>query len=106
MKYLFEIKIKSGVTVEQYVEAWKKGSELIQKQSGAKGTRLYRKIGEPDRLLAIADWESKEARDVAMANLRESGEDIQKIWRDHNNFGELIKIGAFEEAEWEVLPAN
>ena len=105
MKYIFEIKIRNGHTVEEYVEAWRNGSVIIQKYSGARGTRLYRKINESDKLLAIADWESKTSRDSAMKALAESDAETQRVWKAHNEFGEFTKIGAFDETDWQVLPA-
>ncbi len=105
MKYIFQVKIKDGHTIEDYSEVWKKGSAIIQKYPGAKGTRLFRKIGEPDILLAIAEWESKEARDNAMKSLRGANVETQNIWKAHNDYAEIIKIGEFEEAEWEVFPS-
>ena len=69
MIYVFEIKIKKGSKIDEYVSAWKTGSAIIQKMPGAHGTRLYSKIGDAKTLLAIAEWESKEARDKAMSKL-------------------------------------
>lgn len=104
MKYVFEIKIKSGHTVDEYVAAWKHGSAIIQKMRGARGTRLYIKIGEPNTLLTIADWESKEARDKAMHELDNSNEETREIIHKHEKYGRFIKIGEYEETEWKVLP--
>ncbi len=104
MKYIFEIKIKIGHTVEEYAAAWKRGSEIIQQKSGARNTRLHRKIGDPNTLLAIAEWESKEARDKVMAELESVDEVTHKIVYEHHKFGEFIKIGEYEDAEWEVVP--
>lgn len=104
MKYIFEIKIKDGYTIEQYVEAWEKGSKIIQKYPGAKGTRLFRKIGEPSTLLAIADWESKEARDIAMDSLKHSDSNIQRVWQAHTDFADITRIGSFDDTNWEILP--
>lgn len=59
MKFIFEVRVKPGYTVEEYAESWVRASEVIQQTPGARGTRLHRKIGEPDVLLAIACWESK-----------------------------------------------
>ncbi len=106
MKYIFEIKIKPDHRADEYVEAWKKASELIQDNQGARGTKLFRKINQPDTLLAIADWDSKEARDVAMAKLHKSDMETQKIWQAPKEFGDNIKIGEFEESEWSVLPTK
>lgn len=71
---------------------------------GARGTRLFRKVGAPDTLLAIAEWDSKEAREEAMATLEKSDEETKRLWRRHREYGEFTKIGAYEETDWEVLP--
>ena len=104
MKYIFEVKIKQGHTVEEYASAWKRGSEVIQKKSGARGTRLHRKIGDPNTLLAIAEWETKEARDKSMTELENSDEVTREIIHAHREFGEFVKIGEYDDAEWEVIP--
>ncbi len=104
MKYIFEIKIKPGHTVDEYVSAWKDGSAVIQKMLGARGTRLLIKIGESNTLLAIAEWESKEARDKAMSELDNADEKTRKIIHKHKEYGEFIKIGEYDETQWVVLP--
>lgn len=104
MKYIFEVRIKDGHSVEEYAIAWKNGSAIIQKQPGARGTRLHRKIGEPNTLLAIAEWESKEARDKAMAELKNSDEPTTATLHKHRKFGDFTKIGEYDEADWSVIP--
>ena len=64
MHFIFEVHVKPGHTAEQYAQAWVRASEIIQQASGARGTRLHRKIGDPMILLAIASWDSKEQRDA------------------------------------------
>ena len=64
MQYIFEVHLKPGYRAEQYAQAWVRASRLIQRAPGAQGTRLHRKVGDPSRLLAIATWASKEARDA------------------------------------------
>ena len=100
MKYIFEIHVRPGQSVEEYVEAWKSGSAIIQKQPGAQGTRLFRKIGEPDVLLAIADWTSKQHRDDAMAALALADPETQDVLRRHEMFGKLRMIGEFTDTTW------
>lgn len=39
-----------------------------QGMQGLLGSELYDVIGDPDRLVEIADWESAEARDAVMQN--------------------------------------
>ncbi|MFL1455894.1 antibiotic biosynthesis monooxygenase family protein [Marinobacter sp. GN3S48] len=101
MKYIFEVRINDGYTAEDYADAWVRASELIQQAPGARGTELHRKIGDPDTLIAIATWESKEARDAM-----ESDKDprITDIIRSAAPFVEIRPLGEFEDPEWVVMP--
>lgn len=101
MKYIFEVRIKDGYTAEDYADAWVRASELIQQAPGARGTELHRKIGDPDTLIAIATWESKEERDAM-----ESDKDprITEIIRSAAPFVEIRPLGEFEDPEWVVMP--
>ena len=96
MKYIFEITIKPNSTQEEYIEAWQKSSSLIQKSPGASGTKLYGKIGEVNKLIAIAEWESKELRDQAMVEL-EANSDTKEIIRKHRDYAEINLIGEYDE---------
>ena len=101
MKFLFEVIIKPGHTAEQYADAWVRASEIIQRAPGARGTRLHRKIGEPDRLLAIASWDSKAARD---AMEREPDPRVQEIIRSAAEHCEIRLLGEYADPEWVVDP--
>ena len=103
MKYVFLIRIKQGHTLEEYVEAWKCASAVIQRTPGALGTRLHRALGDPRTLLAIAEWESKEARDEAMAHLKQDPIEMKAIGR-HLKYGDFSLVGEFDEPEWSVIP--
>lgn len=101
MKFIFKIKIKEGHTEQEYIDVWKRGSAVIQKMEGAQGTALHRKIGELGTLLAIATWESKEARDAAMKKLQEVDPETRRIIDAHKEYGETDSkmLGNFEEIE-------
>ena len=101
MLYVFEVHVRPGHTPEQYAEAWVAASELIQRAPGARGTRLHRKIGDPNVLLAIASWDSKAARD-AMED--DADERVAEIIRSQAAFVDVRVLGAFEEPDWVVLP--
>lgn len=101
MKYIFEVRILEGYSVEQYADAWVRASELIQQAPGALGTELHRKIGEPDRLIAIAHWDSKAARDAMEAR---HDARIAEIIRSAAPFVEIHRLGEYEEPEWVVMP--
>jgi hypothetical protein len=99
--FVFEVRLGPGYTAAQYAEAWVRASQIIQRAPGARGTRLHRKIGDSNTLLAIASWESKARRDSA-----ESGRDprVRKILDEQSEAVEIRIVGEFEEPEWVVLP--
>jgi quinol monooxygenase YgiN len=101
MKFIFEVRMKPGYTVEEYAEAWLRASAIIQKSPGARGTYLHRKIGDPDVLLAIATWDSKAHRD---AKDDRRSEIVRAILEKHAAACDITIIGEFEEPEWKVLP--
>ncbi|HEY6132192.1 MAG TPA: antibiotic biosynthesis monooxygenase [Halioglobus sp.] len=101
MHFIFEVKIKPGYTAEQYAGAWVRASEIIQRAPGAQGTRLHRKIGSPDTLLAIATWESKVARDAMESALSAK---VRNIIEAESEFVDVRVIGEFDAPEWTVLP--
>lgn len=101
MIFVFEVRVRAGASAEQYAEAWVRASELIQRAPGARGTRLHRKIGDPDALLAIASWDSKRERDAADADRDPR---VQRILDEQSELVEIRVVGEFEDPEWVVLP--
>ena len=103
MKFIFEVTMKPGYTIEQYARAWLEASAVIQQSPGAKGTFLHRKIGEPNTLLAIAHWESKAQRDAKDDHRSAT---VHAILEKHAKTCEIKVIGEFDEPDWEVLPTS
>lgn len=101
MKFIFEVRMKKGHAAEEYAEAWVRASEIIQQAPGARGTELHRKIGDPDTMIAIARWDSKEARDAMES---EHNPSVAEIIRSVAPFVEITPLGEFEEPEWVVRP--
>ena len=101
MKYIFEVTMKPGFTVEDYARGWVDASEIIQQSAGAQGTFLHRKIGHPDTVLAIAHWESKAHRD---AKDDSRSQKVRAILARHAEVVSVRVIGEYEEPEWQVLP--
>ncbi len=101
MIFVFEVHVRPGYRAERYAEAWVRASEIIQRAPGALGTRLHRKIGDPDVLLAIASWQSKAERD-AMENA--PNERVRRIIAEQAEFVDVRVIGEFEDPEWVVEP--
>jgi heme-degrading monooxygenase HmoA len=101
--FVFEVHVKPGHTAEAYAAAWVRASELIQAAPGARGTRLHRKIGNPDVLLAIASWDSKAARDAMEAN---PAADVRRIIAAQAEYVDVRVIGEFEDPDWVVEPGG
>ena len=99
MIFVFEVHVHAGHTAEAYAEAWVRASEIIQRAPGARGTRLHRKIGDDRKLLAIASWDSKAARDTMEAN---PSAEVQRIIAEQAEFVDVRVIGEFEDPDWIV----
>ena len=102
MKFIFEVHIKPGHTAEQYADTWLRVSEILQRAPGALGTRLHRHVSKPNTLLAIASWESKEARDVME---QKKDNTVRLILNEASQYCDIRVIGEFDEAEWIVDPS-
>lgn len=103
MIFVFEVQIHPGYTAEAYADAWVRASEIIQQAPGSRGTRLHRKIGDPARLLAIASWESKAARDAMESHPSET---VRSIIAGQAEFVDIKVIGEFEDPDWVVEPSR
>lgn len=102
MIYLFTIEVTDpGHRAEDYADAWVRASELIQRQPGARGTRLHRCSTDDRKLLAIATWDSKASRDAMEADPPAGVEEIIASQVPHVR---IERIGEFEDPDWVVLP--
>ena len=103
MHYIFEVTAKPGYSIDEYAKGWQQASEHIQQAPGARGTRLHRKIGEPNKALAIATWDSKASRDAMEAKPSDT---VRSIIEAQMPFVDIALIGEFDAPEWTVLPVN
>lgn len=101
MIFVFEVRVREGYTAEQYAEAWVEASAIIQRVVGARGTRLHRSVDQPDRLLAIASWESRALRDEA-ESMRDAR--VAEIIASQARYVDIRVVGEFEDPDWVVLP--
>lgn len=104
-KYIFEVRVNPGKE-EEFIEHWHKGSIPIQEYPGALGTRLYKKRGEERVYIAIAEWKTKEDRDVAMKEIHEGESERAKAvneWGKNEDFGTVTRLGEVDEID-KVLP--
>jgi quinol monooxygenase YgiN len=103
MKYIFEVLIDADYSAEQYAAAWLEASRLIQQSAGARGTYLHRDLHDPRRLLAIAHWDSKAARDASHASQDPA---IKAIIQSQAEHVQIRFLGEFADADWQVEPAE
>ncbi len=95
-RVIFKHNVKEGQEAE-YVKQCQKGSDVIQTYPGGLGTKLFRKIDEPGYLYAIADWESKEARTLAIDTIKKERSDAEEILHKHETYlNSHITLGEFE----------
>ena len=103
MLFIFEVHIHPGYSADAYADAWVRASRLIQQAPGARGTRLHRKIGDDNVLLAIASWESRAQRDAMESNQPRA---VRDIIAEQAEFVDVKVIGEFEDPAWEVIPGH
>ena len=103
MIFVFEVKVQPGYSAEAYADAWVRASEIIQRAPGARGTRLHRKIGDDNTLLAIASWDSKAQRDTMESN---PSAEVRRIIAEQAEFVDVRVIGEFEDPDWVVTPGR
>lgn len=96
-RFIFEVKVRKGME-EAFVRNWREGSTQIQQMPGARGTRLHQKRGELGTYVAIAEWESKELRLAAIAELGK-----EKNWKCNSDFGEVTTLAELDEID-SVIP--
>ena len=97
-RFVFEARVRPGYSEEQYIEAWRAGSLVIQGQPGALGTHLHR--SEPGILVAIASWESRDARDAAAVELGFADittRDLNSVVHQHLMFAEVSRMFGLDE---------
>ena len=103
MHFIFQVTVKGDYSVEEYAQGWLQASHYNQQAPGARGTRLHRKIGDPNTALAIATWDSKASRDAMEAN---PPKQIREIIATQMPHVDIEFLGEFEAPEWVVLPPN
>ena len=87
-RIIFKWQPKEGQE-KQFIDAWQKGSDFIQIHPGARGTKLFRDVDNPKILYAIAEWDSKEARDAVMPEIDEKMK-AMGIYNEHEKYVDLV----------------
>ena len=94
-RVIFKHQVKEGQGTA-FMHQWQKGSDVIQSYPGALGTKLFRGLNEPGYLYAMADWESKNARDTAIESIQ-TRSDAQQVLHGHEEYVDSHTVfGTFE----------
>jgi quinol monooxygenase YgiN len=100
-KYIFQVDVRPGED-QAFIQSWHNGSIPIQQSPGALGTRLHKKRGEEHVYIAIAEWESREARQAAMEKLHTPGDtlgDEMRRWGRNEDFGKVTVLAEVDEID-------
>lgn len=80
-RIIFEWRPKEGCE-QTFIDDWQAGSDIIQTYPGARGTKLFRSAKTPGAIYAIAEWESKAAREGAFREI-EKRPNAEKVLRGY-----------------------
>lgn len=100
-RFVFLARVKDDCTQEQYVEAWREGSAVIQQEPGALGTKLYEVPGTRF-LIAVALWESEEARLASaekLGRIDDANSDPLSVTQRHKLFGDTYVLKAIASVD-------
>lgn len=101
-RYVWKIKLNDDVKEEDFLRFWRDSSSIIQEYPGAKGTHMHKVRGEDRTYLAIAEWESIEARDAMRADIEAGESDRSKRWLQfpkNDEWGEISIRAGVEEID-------
>ena len=98
--YIWKITITDPSKVEPFIQVWRDASAVLQEYPGAQGTYLQRVLGEDNTFLAIANWESKAARDAMKADTDADQSERAQRWQafpKSDEFGTVETIAKTED---------
>jgi heme-degrading monooxygenase HmoA len=100
-RFVFKIKVWPGHN-EAFLQDWRNGSRAIQQMPGARGTRLHKSHGEEGIYIAIAEWESREARIAAYVELTKSDHPLgreMRRWGSNSDHGKVTLLAEIDEID-------
>jgi heme-degrading monooxygenase HmoA len=104
-RYIWKIKLDNPDREDEFIQHWKDGSTILQQFPGALGTHMHKVRGEEHSFFAVAEWESKDARDAMQKEIETSSTDRARQWQkmpNNEDFGEIINFAGEETGV--VLP--
>jgi hypothetical protein len=105
-KYIWRIDFEDESKRQPFIKNWHDASEVLQEYPGARGTRLNEVVGET-ALVAIAEWESKEARGFMLVDSRAGESERSQRWQKfpkNGEFGTVTPLAEIDEVD-AVMPA-
>ena len=99
-RYIWKIKLDPKYSEEEFVKFWRETSQILQEYPGAKGTKMTKVEGEARTYLAIAEWESKAARDFMSQDSKAGKSERSKRWlkySSNDHWGKTELVATTEE---------
>lgn len=94
-RYIWKLKLNNPEDKDKFIAHWRTGSALLQEFPGALGTHIHEVRDEPGSYFAVAEWESKEARDAMAEEANNGISDLAREWQKlpkNESFGETINF--------------
>lgn len=76
---------------QEFINQWQAGSDIIQTYSGALGTLLFKSIDKPGVMYAMAERESKSARDEAIEAISKR-DDAEWVMHEHEKYVDSYSV--------------
>jgi heme-degrading monooxygenase HmoA len=90
---------------EVFLRKWKASSDIIQKEPGALGSRIFRRMdraADEPIFYIMADWDDKTSRDRALKAIKKRGTVIE----DHNGHVWKTMIDEYELIDESLVPES
>lgn len=97
--YIWKIVVEGEDKQTVFIENWRRASQVMQEYTGAHGTCLHTAADESNTFYAIAEWESKAARDAMEAD-RVAGSERAQSWEKfakNEAFGRPTTVAKLEQ---------
>jgi heme-degrading monooxygenase HmoA len=94
-RYIWKIKLSDPSDKDRFIAHWREGSAILQKFEGALGTHLHEVRDEPGSYYAVAEWETREARDAMSEEANHGTSELAIEWQKlpkNEEFGEVINF--------------
>lgn len=102
-RFIWSIELKQPVTPESeqdFIDHWRRGSEVLQQYTGARGTHLHRtRDCLMGAFILMAEWDSQTHRDAMDADVERGESELAQQWNalpPNDSFGDITVMAGTE----------